>query len=58
MKPSNNKPNPHHILLKRALKVGQPQKVPKHAQQVEEGLGRSVNLKRFGNVFNKLQSMG
>ncbi len=36
---------PHHIhVVKRALKVGQPQKVPKHAQQVEEGLeGRSTS---------------
>ncbi len=44
-KPSNNKPS--HItslLLTRALKVGQPHKVPKHAQQVEEGLeGRSTS---------------
>jgi hypothetical protein len=33
-------PAPHitSLLLKRALKAGQPQKVPKHAQQVEEGL--------------------
>jgi hypothetical protein len=41
------KQKPPHItslLLKRALKVGQPQKVPKHAQQVEEGLeGRSTS---------------
>jgi hypothetical protein len=36
---------PHHILIvKTALKVGQPQKVPKHAQQVEEGFeGQSTS---------------
>jgi hypothetical protein len=46
------------LLLKRALKVGQLQRVPKHVQQVEEGLeARSVNLKRFQNIFNKLQSL-
>jgi hypothetical protein len=41
MKPSNNKfppPPTSHLVFKRALKVAPPQKVPKHAQQVEEGL--------------------